>query len=117
MKWLCKICADGCYLAGTDRQISFCRLYKPQTNADRIRAMSNEELADFLCSIAYAGNTPWSEPFETEFCKSCPTIKATIKKTGETMVLKECDFVGGVCPHGGDAVWWLRQPAKDGDGE
>ena len=49
-KWLCKICADGCYLAGTDSQISFCRLYKPQTNADRIRAMSDEELAELLCT-------------------------------------------------------------------
>ena len=47
-KWLCKICADGCYLAGTDRQISFCLSYKPQTNADRIRAMSDEELAEEL---------------------------------------------------------------------
>lgn len=44
-KWLCKICADGCYLSGTDRQISFCLSYKPRTNADRIRAMSDEELA------------------------------------------------------------------------
>jgi hypothetical protein len=79
--------------------------------------MSDVELADFLCSIAYAGNTPWSEPFATKFCKSCPTIKAAIKKTGETMDLKECDFVDGVCPHGSDAVWWLRQPVKDGDNE
>lgn len=25
--------------------------YKPQTNADKIRAMSDEELRDFLCTI------------------------------------------------------------------
>lgn len=49
-KWLCEICADGCYLAGTDRQISFCLWYKPQTKADRIRAMSDEELVLFLAT-------------------------------------------------------------------
>jgi hypothetical protein len=28
-----------------------CPLTKPQTNADRIRAMSDEELAEFLCGV------------------------------------------------------------------
>lgn len=28
-----------------------CEYYVPQTNADRIRSMTDEELLDFLCSI------------------------------------------------------------------
>lgn len=32
--------------------------YKPQTNADRIRAMSDKELKEFICSI-----------LQCEFCK------------------------------------------------
>ena len=75
-KWLCKICADGCYLAGTDRQISFCSSYKHQTNADRIRAMSDEELADaFMRFVAGVLNTntdgywSFSDDFRDELLK------------------------------------------------
>lgn len=100
----------------TFTQESACE-HNKQTNADRIRAMSDEELADFLCSIAYARNTPWSELFATKFCRRCPTVEGTIKETGETLDFNECDFVDGKCPHGSDTVWWLRQPVKDGDNE
>ncbi len=91
-----------------------CPLYnaKPQTNADRIRAMSDEELADFLCSLAFARETPWSDPFVKQLCKSCPTVRAMIAETGEVMELNECNFVGGKCPHGDDVLWWLRQPVE-----
>lgn len=83
----------------------------PPTNAERIRAMSDEELADFLCSIAYTGNTPWSEPFARKFCDNCPDPEYTLDD-GRKMNLHECDFVDGKCPHRSDCVWWLQQSAK-----
>lgn len=84
----------------------------PMTNADKIRAMNDEELAAFMCSLAYARNTPWSDPFCRTFCDNCPTVEGKIEETGQTMEFNECDFVDGKCPHGDDVIWWLRQPAE-----
>lgn len=46
----CKNCKrQGCSFAGKSHEMSFeCRLYVGKTNADRIRAMTDEELARFL---------------------------------------------------------------------
>lgn len=51
----CKDCHSGCVHAGKDRNFVCingvsCKITtgKSQTNADRIRAMSDEELADFI---------------------------------------------------------------------
>ena len=51
----CKNCRSRCIHAGKDREFVCingvsCKITmeKPQTNADRIRAMSDEELADFI---------------------------------------------------------------------
>ena len=43
-----------------------CENYVPQTNADRIRSMTDEELLDFLCSI------------ETYDCGSAKTIEGGV---------------------------------------
>lgn len=85
------------------------------TNADRIRATTDEELAEFLSSIAYGRETPWSEPFDEKFCKSCPTTTCTVEGYHHPMDLHECDFTDGKCPHGSDIVWWLQQPALEDD--
>ena len=55
---LCPVCRGAlrfnkkgvlsCYICGYEMQMPNC---KPTTNADRIRAMTDEELADFLWSI------------------------------------------------------------------
>lgn len=82
------------------------------TNADRIRAMSDEELGNFLINVAYAGNDPWCIPFTRKFCDNCPTYEGTIVETGQTMDFHECDFADGKCPHGSDVVWWLKQAAE-----
>lgn len=37
-----------------------CRHCKPMTNADRIRAMNDEELHDFLCNLAERGSCIFS---------------------------------------------------------
>lgn len=83
-------------------------------NADRIRAMSDDALADFIARIAYGRETPWSKPFLETFCHSCPAPEYTLDD-GRKMELHECDFVDGECPHGSDIVWWLNQPCKEDD--
>lgn len=78
-----------------------CGIYKPQekaaanpqTNADRIRAMSDEELMHLLFSKISCGSV----------CAFCvPTMRRENK----------CD---GHCRNG--VLTWLKQPVKDGEGE
>ena len=83
------------------------------TNAEWINAMTIEEKAAFLSSIAYGRETPWSEPFYAKFCDSCPTVTCTVEGYDKPMDLNECDFVDGKCPHGSDIEWWLQQPAEE----
>lgn len=90
-----------------------CRHFRHKTNADKIRAMTNEELSDFLCGIAYAGAEKWSAPFMREFCDKCPTVEGVVSETGQKMKFYECDFKDGKCPHGSDILWWLQQPVED----
>lgn len=84
------------------------------TNADRIRAMSDEELACFIKKLAYKRETPWGDLFQETFCKGCPAQEYTMEN-GQKMRLRECDFADGECPHGSDIAWWLQQPAEEGD--
>ena len=85
------------------------------TNADRINAMTIEEKAEFLSSIAYGRETPWCEQFAEKFCKSCPTTTCTVKGYYHPIDLHECDFTDGKCPHGEDIVWWLQRPCGEED--
>ena len=51
MKTICITCKNDCNNAGTTARISWCPQYKPGrilSNADRIRTMSDEELAKLL---------------------------------------------------------------------
>ena len=84
------------------------------TNADRIRAMSDKELAGFIEELAYNRETPWGDLFQETFCKGCPAQEYTMEN-GQKMRLRECDFADGECPHGSDIAWWLQQPAEEGD--
>ena len=83
-----------------------------KTNAQKIRGMSDEELAEFLSSITYGRETPWNEPFARRLCDSCPTVHGTYE-SGIEDDFHECDFLDGECPHGGAIVWWLKQPAEE----
>ena len=115
-----------CELEGTEEPCKSCkataegftnwkeREHPTMTNADRINAMTIEEKADFLSSIAYGRETPWSYRFIDTFCKECTTVRGTYE-SGVEDDFHECDFVDGKCPHGSDIVWWLQQPAE-GDG-
>lgn len=91
-------------------------LAPPPTNADRIRAMSDKELAVFLSSIAFEGDMLWADSFIEKLCKSCPTTVGTIDGY-KSMDLHECDFEDGKCPHGSEVMWWLKQPAEEDDND
>lgn len=122
MKAICKLtgaittwpCAtSGCHLFGDCLAAWRSAFESKPTNNDRINAMTVEEKADFLNSIAYGRQTPWSEPFYKKFCASCPTVSCTVEGYSKPMDFNECDFVDGKCPHGTDIVWWLNQPAEE----
>jgi hypothetical protein len=64
---------------------------KPQTNADRIRAMSDEELAVWLVKKTKYQESAWSAPSYLNFLtESDDTMESAIKGTVE----------------------WLKQPAE-----
>lgn len=54
----CRTCKTDCARADGNYGYTFCDKYThpPTTNADRIRAMSDEELAEFLIDLADDGN-------------------------------------------------------------
>ena len=81
-------CSHNCPLYG-DCVTAFdaVRKSRVRTNADRIRAMSDEELEVFLCGIA-----------ATNCCGAC-------------MVQEYC-----YAEHNGFG-YWLKQPVKDGDND
>ena len=81
------------------------------TNADRIRVMNDQELAEFLERISVGGEEPWESAFAAGFCDGCPTVQAT-DDDGRHYSLNECDFTDGVCPHGNSIQWWLGQPVS-----
>ena len=91
----CKLCLADCAFKGKDMKKGNCKGYIPMTNANHIRAMSDEELAELLISA--------------DFCEGC----------------EYCDKVGicryyeahpdGVLADGcRQAVRkWLQQPAEE----
>lgn len=63
----CKNCNTNCHMAGTDGRMCSAWTRKPMTNADKIRRMSDEDLAEFIkmiCGNARAGNYPDGEWLE-----------------------------------------------------
>lgn len=109
-------CSPACPLFG-DCVVAFQNEQKKRvrTNADRIRAMSDEELADLIEKFAYSGETPWCDAFTKEFCDNCPETVVKVEGFSNLQYLHECDFSDGECPHGSDIMWWLQQPAAYGD--
>ena len=86
---------------------------KKQTNADRIRSMSDEKLAQFIHEITHLRETPWSIPFEEANCKSCSHVIGLVDGYYQETEFHECDFEDGKCPHGNDILWWLHQEAEE----
>ncbi|MBR2047115.1 MAG: hypothetical protein IJ960_00815 [Oscillospiraceae bacterium] len=71
--------------------------YKPKTNADRIRTMTDAELADFLHEATMAADTPWNYAFSKAFCDACEP--------------DTCDRETE-CPNGRPVDWWLGQEVQ-----
>ena len=82
------------------------------TNADRIRAMNDRDLAAFLSGVCYGREEPWERAFKELCCDSCPVVEAT-SEDGRHYSLRECDFVDGVCPHGDSVLWWLVRQRQE----
>ena len=55
----CKYCKADCALRG-EENLKECKVHIHMSNADRIRSMSDEELAKFLYEIGYDGG--WLSP-------------------------------------------------------
>lgn len=62
----CKVCANAdneyCFACDNGNQ------FKPMTNADRIRAMTDEELAEFMCHNVSNGTVNCAFCAAAEFC-------------------------------------------------
>lgn len=85
----------------------FWKLFPPETEADRIRAMSDRELVIFIHDVQ-GGDEPW-EDFAKQFCNSCP-VTDVMYINGRRMEFHACDdLFGPGCPHGDDVAWWLQQ--------
>lgn len=65
---------------------------KPMTNAERIRAMSDEELADWLARTQYADVT-----------ETCAILGVELPFVEETLRMTKAEHLA-----------WLQQPAKEG---
>ena len=88
---LCDRCAADCrHERNLNEIVVGCGMYKPpMTNADRIRAMSDEELAEFISRIEIGDFGP--QVYGKTFCDMCK---------GQY----ECDDC---------KLWWLQQPAEE----
>ena len=69
----CKYCKAECGFGGENRQRD-CKGYIPMTNADRIRAMSDEKLACFLCDMI--------SNCDVRYCPGAETCGTEIGKAG-----------------------------------
>lgn len=65
----CKLCRADCVHRGEDRQKGSCKGFLQMTNADRIRAMSDEALANFLCGLFECGDCPYEDQCKTEILR------------------------------------------------
>ena len=83
----CKLGEKGCWKDGKCHYIHDCK-NKVLTNADRVRAMSDEELAMFLCNFR-------SYNADEYICEGCKAAKYC--HTGHT-----------------GTIDWLQQPAEEG---
>ena len=107
MMWrICETCAHSAWRDGKTAVTEVCLVCtfgtdgqptnwkeKSMTNADRIRAMSDEELANFLHNVVCK--------FMSKYCKEYERIKAA---KGHANCNGECDKA---------YLKWLKQPAEE----
>lgn len=61
----CKDCNTSCAEAGSEGMMCMAWTKKPKSNADKIRAMTDEELEDFLIDVSMFGGVRGSEKIQT----------------------------------------------------
>ena len=89
----CKDCTTNCVYRGKDNEARCASFVGTATNADRIRAMSDEELANWLARTQYVNMMEAAEIFGTQL----PFEEETLKGSEQ-----EC-------------LEWLKQPAEEGE--
>lgn len=97
----CKLCLADCAFSGKDMKKGTCKGYIPMTNSDRIRAMSDEELAEFLIL---------SPEMEFDVCRFCEYGNTSSDDRGI------CLTKDGICRAEANCEAfkkWLRQPAEE----
>ncbi len=97
----CKLYLADCAFKGNDMKNGNCKGYIPMSNADRIRAMSDEELAEFLIL---------SPEMEFDVCRFCEYGNTSGDDRGI------CLTKDGICRAEANCAAfkkWLRQPAKE----
>lgn len=72
----CKYCKADCALRG-EENLKECKGHIPMSNADRIRAMSDEELAVWIASIRLDPLYKLCKKFDVEIEISVPTVENT----------------------------------------
>lgn len=91
----CKLCLADCAFSGKDMKKGTCKGYIPMTNSDRVRAMSDEELATMLNRFAVGENAP-------HYCRNLPECDADME-ADRLIPLERCQ----AC-----LLCWLQQPAE-----
>lgn len=92
----CKLCLADCAFSGKDMKKGTCKGYIPMTNSDRIRAMSDEELAKAINLLA-EGETM------IQYCRSLPECDEDLER--DTVIpLERCEKC---------VLHWLQQPVKE----
>ena len=67
----CKDCNTHCYEQGSDGKMCMAWTKKPITNADRIRATTDEELAELFYSYGICPPEWRREPCKFSTCREC----------------------------------------------
>lgn len=112
---ICKFDHDGdCCNCGSPHYKDRCRPLlcdcgTSMTNADRIRTLSDEEMAKYLDTLTWK-EPAWDRWFNEEFCKKCKPLVGEYE--GKTIEFHECETCDGECPHGDATLLWLRMPAE-----
>ena len=92
----CKLCLADCAFSGKDMKKGTCKGYIPMTNSDRIRAMSDEELARAIHLLVEGESM-------IQYCRSLPECDEDLEQ--DTVIpLERCEKC---------VLHWLQQPVKE----
>ena len=59
------------------------------TNFKHLQSMSIEELAEWLDENGMWDHSPWSQWFDSQYCRQCESVKATVE---DDFGKRECGF-------------------------